>query len=135
LLPPVANWLSQVTGLPISTPVLIAAVVGLGVVVSVVSSVLTGVNKGRGADQTRLPTGQQPTPSPAPVAPPTTSSRPPSVGTGGVPRIGLPSGEQRLPGPPGFEPIINPRILTIGIIGLVIFGGLFFLALLLSGVL
>lgn len=133
LLPPVAGWLSQVTGLPISTPVLIAAVVGLGVVASVVSSMIQQGNRSRGPAQPRLPMGQDPMPPPRPLPPPPLSGQPNTLGTGGAPRVPQPTGEQRLPGPPRFEPIIDPRVLTVGLIGLVIVGGLFFLALLLTG--
>lgn len=132
-LPPIANWLSQVTGLPITTPILIAVVVVLGVVASIVSSVIQGSNSPRGPTQSRLPTGQDPLPPPRPMPPSPIPGPPTTLGTGGMPGARLPTGEQRLPGPPRFEPIIDPRVLTFGIIGLVIVGGLFFLALLLTG--
>jgi hypothetical protein len=45
----------------------------------------------------------------------------------------LPSGEQGPPGPPRFEPIIDPRILTFGIIGLLAFGGIFLAILFFAG--
>lgn len=137
-LPPVANWLSQQTGLPISTGALIATIVGLGVVVTIVSSVLGEINRNREQDGPRLPTGmpqarppQATPPSQAPTAP----RMPSSPRSGGARQPRPPSGEQRLPSPPRFEPIIDPRVLTFGIIGLVVFGGFFFLALLLSGAL
>jgi hypothetical protein len=47
--------------------------------------------------------------------------------------VRLPQGEQRLPGPPRFEPIIDPRILGFGILGLFVFGGFFLVVLLLAG--
>lgn len=139
-LPPVANWLAQVTGLPITTPILIGAIVGLGVVVSIVGSVLQDVNRNRGANDTRLPTGMPPTTPPRTTSPPRPSAGPPRSPSqpprpGRPTQLRQPSGEQRLPGPPRFEPIIDPRVLTFGIIGLVIFGGFFFVALLLSGTL
>lgn len=143
-LPPVAAWLTQVTGLPISTPVLIAVIVGLGVVGSIVGSVLQEVSRNRGANETRLPTGLPPSTPPQTIAPPRPTSTPPrptsapprptgARPTGGAQQARVQSGEQRLPGPPRFEPIIDPRVLTFGIIGLVIFGGFFLVALLLSG--
>jgi hypothetical protein len=42
-------------------------------------------------------------------------------------------GPAKLPGSPQFDPIIDPRILTIGIVGLVLFGGAFLVILALSG--
>lgn len=132
-LPPIAAWLSQITGLPITTPILIAAVVGLGVIASIVSSVIKESTKPGGPTQPRIPTGQEPSLPPRPFTPPQSSGRPRSVSTSDVTRMRLPTGEQRLPGPPRFEPIIDPRVLTFGIFGLFIVGGLFFLALLLSG--
>ena len=30
----------------------------------------------------------------------------------------------RLPQPPRFEPVINPTILTLGIVGLIVLGGM-----------
>ncbi|NTU82300.1 MAG: hypothetical protein HGA45_23465 [Chloroflexales bacterium] len=134
-LPPIAGWLSQATGLPISVPLIIAAVVGLGVVASIVSSVVQEINKNRDTGQNGLPTGLPPALPPRPAAPPTPPARPPSARIEGTAPMSLPSAEQRLPGPPSFEPIINPRVLTLGIIGLVIIGGFFFLALLIAGAL
>lgn len=124
---PVASTLSQATGLPISTGVLLATIIGLGVVGSIVSSIVREVNRGRSSTETRLPTGMPPS-MPPPAAPPPTVARPPST-PGGVTPLRLPPGEQRLPGPPRFEPIIDPRILTWGILGLILFGGFFLVAL------
>lgn len=135
-LPPVAGWLSQVTGLPISTPLLIGSIVGLGVILTIASSVLQEFNRGRSSNETRLPTGLPPASPPPTVQPPRSGSAfPPQSSTaqprvGGQPKLKLPTGDQRLPGPPRFEPIIDPRVLTFGIFGLLLFGG-FFLAVLL----
>jgi hypothetical protein len=140
-LPPLAAWLSQVTGLPVTVPMLIGAVVVLAVVASVGSSLVQQVGKARSSGDTRLPTpGPAAPPAPRPATPPPVQPRaggqprapslPPSA-TMSAPR--LPSGEQRLPSPPRFEPIIDPRIFAFGVVGLVVLGGLFFLALLLAG--
>lgn len=137
-LPPVANWLAQTTGLPITTPILIGAVVGLGVLLSIAGSVVQEINRNRGANETRLPSGLPPSPPPPTLAPPRPTGAPPRPITtpsrsSRPTQMRSPTGEQRLPGPPRFEPIIDPRVLTFGIIGLVIFGGFFFVVLLLSG--
>jgi hypothetical protein len=138
-LPPLANWLSQLTGLPITVPMLIGGLVVLAVVASVGSSLAQQVGKARGAGDQRLPTTlSAPTSAPPrsstptrPSAPPRPLQLPPSSAS--LPRPRLPSGEQRLPGPPRYEPIIDPRILAFGIVGLLFLGGFFFLALLLAG--
>ncbi len=132
-LPPVATWLTQVTGLPISAPILVTIVVVFGVIANVVSSVITESNKG-GAGQMRLPTDQSPL-APPPSAPPLLQSGPPFANPGAGPRLSLPSDAQRLPSPPSFEPILNPRIVVIGLVGLGFVGGCFFLILRLVGVL
>jgi len=130
LLPPVAAWLSQATGLPITTPMLIAVVVGLSVVGSVVGSVARNVGKDRASSEPRLPT-MTTLPPPSSTSAPRMSELPrPSTGANPLPR--MPSG-QELPGPPRFEPIIHPRIITFGIIGLLVGGGIFLTAVLLLG--
>lgn len=135
-LPPVAAWLSQVTGLPITVPTLIIAVIALSVVGSVVSSVARQVGKARGPGDTRLPTTVTMAPPSSPSSPPPASMRPPPPSSApSLPSPRLPSGEQRLPGPPKFEPIIDPRILTFGILGLLVLGGAFVVLLALGGAL
>lgn len=134
-LPPVANWLAQTTGLPITTPLLIAAIVGIGVVGSIVGSIMRGVSSNRDASETRLPTGQPPA---APTLPPRTITPPtapplPRSSSSNLPSARPRPNQQPLPGPPRFEPIIDPRVLTFGIIGLVVFGGFLLVALLLAG--
>jgi hypothetical protein len=136
LLPPLAQWLSQVTGLPISPPLLIAAIAILAVIASAGSSAMRQLGKARGANDTRLPTTTtasppQPTTLSRPSAPPRPVKLPTSTNLQ-PPR--LPSGEQRLPSPPRYDPIIDPRVLAFGIIGLVLLGGFFFVALLLSNI-
>jgi hypothetical protein len=131
-LPPVANWLTQVTGLPISTPILVAVLVGLVVVVSIVNSVVQAGSRNSSPNETSLPTGLPPSTPQKPMPPSRTPTLPSPSSSGRVPRIRPPSGESRMPGPPRFEPIIDPRILAFGIIGLVIFGGIFIAVFLFS---
>lgn len=144
LMPPLAAWLSQVTGLAITPPMLIAAVVGLGVLASVLGAVGRGLGQARSSSETRLPTTtalpptlsgapQRPSAPPRPITPSSPPPAAPRMPSTNLPPARLPSGEQRLPGPPRFEPIIDPRILGFGILGLFVFGGFFLVALLLAG--
>ncbi|MFV9507889.1 MAG: hypothetical protein AB4911_25350 [Oscillochloridaceae bacterium umkhey_bin13] len=166
VLPPVANWLSQVTGLAITAGHLIIGLVVLSVVISIATPFLRGLGNlgggGGGGGDTRLPTGSngdssspyrpngsgmpsspsQPYPdssspssttstsrSSSPYTVPTSSSSPytpPPSRSPTATTIRPPTGEQRIPGPPRFEPIIDPRILMVGIVGvaalIVVFG-------------
>lgn len=132
-LPPLANWLSQVTGLPVTMPMLIGGLVILIVVISLGSSLMRQVDRARSTSDTRLPTTLSPPSSRATRldAPSRSMQLPPT--SSGLPRPRLPSGEQRLPSPPRYEPIIDPRILAFGIIGLLFLGGFFLLLLLFAG--
>lgn len=95
-------------------PMLIGGLVALSVLVSVVRSV--GGSRARQSD-TRLPTGS-PTP---PFAGPAGPALPPSAS---LPRPYLPaSGDGRLPSAPRFEPVINPKILAFGIVGVLVLAG------------
>lgn len=144
ILPPVAAWLSQVTGLTISSPMLLAGIIGLAVVGSIVGSVARQAARNRTPSDSSLPTPMtvsQPTASPR-RRPPTISPSAPRPSSEGVPPTytklpppRLPTGEQRLPGPPRFEPIIDPRILTFGIVGLLVLGGFFLVVVAFSGTL
>ena len=125
-LPPVANWLTQTTGLPITTPMLIGALVMLSIAVSLISSVA------RRGEQPREPLERPPTPpSSLPDLPPTSSPFPPPAveATGKLRDLG----PQSVPQPPRFEPIISPRMLIVGIIGLGFIGLFLFLAMLIVG--
>ncbi|HJZ47138.1 MAG TPA: hypothetical protein VKE41_08220 [Roseiflexaceae bacterium] len=103
-------------------PMLIGGLVALSILVSVVRS-LGGSRRGRG--DTRLPTGNAPMP---PFAGPAGPSLPPSVS---LPRTAIArGGEQHLPDAPRFEPLINPKILAVGIVGALVLAGA---ALLLAG--
>lgn len=142
-LPPLATWLSQVTGLPITPPLLIAAVIGLAVVGSIAGGVIRQAGRARSSNETRLPTPPPlalPTDTTAQRGQPTRPSAPPPAvrlppATTRLPSPRLPSGEQRLPGPPRFEPIIGPRVLAFGIIGLLALGAFLLGALFLTGAL
>jgi hypothetical protein len=143
-LPPLANWLTQVTGVTVTPPMLIVAVIALSVVGSIVGAVARQAGRARSANDTRLPT--PPTLSPPsdmgsprlgqpsrPAAPPAQTQLPRTSTR--LPPARLPSGEQRLPTPPRFEPIIDPRVLTFGILGLLALGAFLLVVLFLAGAL
>jgi type IV secretory pathway VirB6-like protein len=140
-LPPLANWLSQVTGVAISPQIMLAVIIGGGVLISVVSSLIQTINQGRQANETHLPTSMSspssppyssPTPTRAPSSPPTSMRIPPPMSTDqALKQLGM--GNPKLPAPPRFEPIINPIILTFGVIGMIVLGIFFFLALVATG--
>lgn len=145
LLPPVANWLSQVTGLPINTGVLIAFLVMLSIVAPLIGNLLRGIGQAGSGNETRLPTGSSPSPGPPVARPPAglppsspspslPSPRLPPTSTQ-LPQANRPSGQQQIPGAPRFEPIIDSRIVVIGVVGLILIGGIFFVVLLSVGAL
>ena len=103
-------------------PTLIGGLVALSILVSVVRSL--GGSR-RSQSDTRLPTGNVPMP---PFAGPAAPRMPPSSS---LPQAYSPAGrEQRLPSAPRFEPVINPKIVAIGIVGVLLLAGA---ALLLAG--
>lgn len=129
---PIANGLSQATGMNIDRSAVMIGLVVLAVVASALNSVVRRSMRTGGPATPRPPT---PTPTapprlptgPAPrMPPPPTSARmpPPSLPTSGSP----------LPGPPRFEPIVNPRVLLFGILGVIVFGGFFLIVLFVSGI-
>ncbi|MEI7772502.1 MAG: hypothetical protein WCI67_21110 [Chloroflexales bacterium] len=125
---PVANFITglifQITGQPVSSNLLaigMVALIVLAVAVSVISSVLRSAGGGNTGSETTLPTSASPQAS----APPRPSPPPIMGGVGQQPT--------QFPGSPRFEPVINPRILAIGAIGLILFGGVFLAILALSG--
>lgn len=134
-LPPVANWLTRVTGITITVPMLIIAFTVLAVVASIGSSLARAVgrsgNSGQPGAPSSLPVPSQPSAPPKPAS----SPWPPTTPSTNLPRARLPSGREQLPKPPRFEPIIDPRIFIAGIAGLVILGALFLLVLVLTGAL
>lgn len=127
---PIANGLSQATGMNIDRS---AVMIGL-VVLAVVASALNNVVR------RSMRTGGPATP------PPPTAPAPPRLPTGPAPRMpppptsarmpppNLPTSSSPLPGPPRFEPIVNSRVLLFGILGVIVFGGFFLIVLFVSGV-
>jgi hypothetical protein len=109
--------LGGVVNLPANLlPILIGGLVALSVLVSVVRSL--GSSR-RNQGDTRLPTGNAPMPPfggpAAPRMPPTTITPPQAYNPAGR--------EQRLPGAPRFEPVLNPKIVAIGIVGVLLLAG------------
>jgi hypothetical protein len=104
-------------------PMLIGGLVALSILVSIVRS-LGGSRRSQG--DTRLPTGSAPMP---PFGGPAAPRMPPSTA---VPQsTSIASRDQRLPSAPRFEPVINPKILALGVVGVLLLSGA---ALLLSGI-
>ncbi|WP_298815912.1 hypothetical protein [Chloroflexus sp.] len=131
ILPPLARWLSQQTGLQIGTTELFITLIVLMVVISIGSSIFGALRRaGEGTGMPRMPEANDPfssssqqgdvfrLPSSTPeevfrIPPP-----PPEP-----PR--LPTSSTQLPGAPRFDPIIDPRILAFGLIGLMFIGLVF----------
>ncbi len=96
-------------------PMLIGGLVALSILVSVVRSL--GGSR-RSQSDTRLPTGSASRP---PFAGPAAPRMPPSTA---VPQSYSPAGsDQRLPSTPRFEPVINPKIVALGIVGVLLLAG------------
>lgn len=135
---PIARFLSNLTGHAISSSVILPLLFGALALITVVSFVMRGLSG--------LTEEQQSTPLPRSSSPPVSKPRPkPSSFTSTSPynksrassssftsttdlrklssRSGM--GSQKLPGPPQFEPIIDPRVLVLGIVGLILLGGVF----------
>ena len=114
--------LGGVVNLPANLmPMLIGGLVALSILISVIRS----LGGSRRQSDTRLPTANAPMP---PFAGPATPRMPPSTR---VPQPYQPAGrDQRLPSAPRFEPVINPKILALGIVGVLLLAGA---ALLLAG--
>jgi hypothetical protein len=114
------------------------------VVLSVISSVVRALFNAPRRNDTYAPTT---------IAPPSLPSSPqrpgtPSASTRREPvwpstpslpsgmersRLGGDMGSQQLPQAPKFEPIVDPKILSFGILGLLVLGGFLFVVFLLSG--
>lgn len=131
ILPPLARWLTQQTGIPIGTTELFIALIVLMVVISVGSSIFGALRRSsEGGGGPSMPEANDPfnfpsaqgevvrLPSSNPDEVFRTPPPPPEP-----PR--MPASSTNLPGAPRFEPIIDPRILTIGIIGVVFIGLVF----------
>jgi hypothetical protein len=125
--------------LPTNLSTLIPLAVAAVVVLTIAASAVRAIGGRRGQDE-RLPTGTQPPrpmslPMPpfggpsAPIMPPARAAQPSSPRAFTMPAAGS---QQQLPTAPRFEPIISPRIVLLGIAGLVALGalGLFMLGLL-----
>jgi hypothetical protein len=128
ILPPIWRALSGGSAPPAYlVSYLIGGLVALSIVASVVRSIVQASAR-RG--DTRLPTGA-PTRTNAPMPPfggPSASTRmpaaprlPPPAALPQQVRLGA-SNEARLPSKPRFEPIVNPAVLTVGLVGLVLLG-------------
>jgi|GEM_PF-837574 len=139
---PLSNWLAQNLGITVAPGTIIAGMIGLYVLSAVLAPALRALGRSRGAGDTRLPAPPptssappRPIAPPRPAAPPAPRSTPPPrlpPGPTTGPAMRFPDGPSPLPGPPRFEPIIDPRVLTFGIVGLLALGAfllvLFFLA-------
>jgi hypothetical protein len=96
-------------------PILIGGLVLLSMVVSAVRAM--GGSR-RNQSDTRLPTSTAPMP---PFAGPATPRMPPSIP---MPQTYKPAArEQRLPTAPRFEPIFNPKIVALGVVGVLVLSG------------
>lgn len=114
------------------SPNVIPILIGVLVVLSVIVSALRAAGgSARSRGDTRLPTGSSPPPS-QPSAP-----MPPFGGGAASSRGALPprsspraftlpasSGTLQTPPPPRFEPVFNPTILMVGILGLLALGAM-----------
>ncbi|MEI7645985.1 MAG: hypothetical protein WCJ55_17080 [Chloroflexales bacterium] len=106
----ISSLIFQSIGVTVSSNVLaigLVTLIVLAVAVAAIGSALRGTGRINTGSATQLP--------PGPTTPP---------------QIGVPT---QFPGSPRFEPVINPRILTIGIVGLIIFGGVFLAILAIFG--
>jgi hypothetical protein len=149
IFPPLANWLTQISGVPISSAMIYGAVIVLGLILPAIVSGLGSLRMPGGTSDTRLPTQLgQPTkldqpPMPAERLPDwmrTSKGQPPSLPPSQLPSVGqqpgwmrpnLPSGQAPRLGKPQFEPIIDPRVLTMGLLGFLGFGLIFGILILL----
>jgi hypothetical protein len=120
----ISGLILQTTGVSVSSSVLVIGLIMLAVAVSLVGSAVRGIGGINTSSETRLPSG--PMPSQQMSAPSRPAQPPPAMGAGLPP--------SQMPGGPRFEPVINPRILTIGVVGLILFGGVFLAILAMSGV-
>ncbi len=125
ILPPVAQWLSQQTGLAIGTTDLFIAIIVMLVIFSIGSSVFGALRRsGEGAGSLPLPGSDEPFRLPSGPGDGDMMRTPPPPPE--PPR--LPRSSMEHPGAPRVEPLISGRILLIGIVGL-FFLGLFLAAL------
>ncbi|MEF3273667.1 MAG: hypothetical protein K6356_04595 [Chloroflexus sp.] len=138
ILPPLSRWLSQLTGQPIGTSDLFILLIVSVIVFSIGSRIFAVLrNVSERTNRSELPemkdlSRDSSTPGeryPMPIPPPEEIFRTPPPPPE-PPR--LPASSTQLPSPPRFEPIIDPRILAFGILGLIFIGlgcGVLFLIL------
>jgi hypothetical protein len=118
---PLLNLLRSALGSTVNLPpnllpMLIGGLVALSILISVVRS-LAGSR--RNQSDTRLPTGNAPMP---PFAGPATPRIPASTP---VPQTYRPPArDQQLPSAPRFEPVLNPKVVALGIVGVLLLVGL-----------
>jgi hypothetical protein len=93
-------------------PILIGGLVVLSILISAVRSI--GGSR-RGQSDTRLPTGNTPMP---PFGGPAAPRMPPTSV-----RYSPPNRDQRLPSVPRFEPVFNPTIVALGVVGVLLLIG------------
>lgn len=144
IFPPLARWLTQLTGMPISAGMLYVGAVILGLLLPMLVGAIGTAARSQGNDggfggnagapptmptTTRLPQA----PLPAEQLPDWIRSNK-SIPPGTPPQVGklpdwmqpnLPSGQPPRIGKPKFEPIIEPRVLALGLLGLLFFGLIF----------
>jgi hypothetical protein len=121
----VSGLIFQATGVSVSSGVLVIGLIVVAVAVSLVGSAVRSAGRFNIGSETRLPSG--PTSAPQMSAPPSRPAQlPPSMSGSGLPPA-------QLPGGPRYEPVINPRILAIGVAGLLLFGVIFLAILAMSG--
>lgn len=112
----ITSLIFQTTGQSVSSNFLaigMVTLIVLAVAVSAIGAAVRGTGQINTGSDTRLPSGSPPPPPPMSAGQPTSS----------------------FPGSPRFEPVINPRILVVGIVGLILFGGIFLATLAISGAL
>jgi hypothetical protein len=116
--------LSGVVTLPPNMlPLAIGGLVALSILVSVLRALGSSA---RSRGDSRLPTSVSPQSSNAPMPPfagPARSALPTSIQPTARPIRPPLGGESRVPVTPRFEPIINPLILVLGIVGLLVLVG------------
>lgn len=136
---PIAQFISRLTGGVVNPSIVVPLLLGTLALAAIASFVIRGLNSIAEQEQSHRPT-------PPPTPPPTSKPRPKpsnfsskspynkSTYTSSFPsssdlrkmssRSGI--GSQKLPGPPKFEPIIDPKVLVSGIIGAALLGFLLF---------
>jgi hypothetical protein len=116
----IGRALNGTVSLPANLPTLL---IGGLVVLSILVSVLRAVgSNGQRRGDTRLPT------TPSSPARPMNAPMPPFGGSAGRAITGQSfpqrSARERLPGTPQFEPLINPRLVGVAVVGLLVLVGL-----------